>query len=175
MASAIHSRGLDRPLEDDPIGNAIPGMLAGGIVSGGRALASSTLPNVGEEFVKNNIVHESKRLVTQVGGYALEHAAGEVALHAVEHTAHAMAHNTRGHVPKAQQPVAQGAPSSAPPSSSAAGRSGANAVSEPARDPRDGGKSDAAMPAGRDAIPYRPGQAPARIPEAVPDVVVFAG
>jgi len=175
ITSAIHSRGLDRPLEDDPIGNAIPGMVAGGIVAGGRALASSALPHFGKEFVKTNVIHESTRLATQMGSHALEHAAGEVALHGAEHTAHALAHSTRGQMPKGHAPAAHAPQSPAPPSASASGRSGPAGVSEVARDPEEGGKSDAALPAGRDAIPYRPGQAPPRIPEAVPDVVVFSG
>ncbi|MBS2012271.1 MAG: hypothetical protein JST00_05265 [Deltaproteobacteria bacterium] len=170
ITSAIYSRGLDRPLEDDPLGNAIPGLVAGGIVSSGRALASSTLPNLGKHAA-TNLAHESGRIAKQVGSHALEHAGSEAAMHIV----HAFAHSTtRGQMPIAQNRATPPSASAAP-SSGAAGRSGANAVSEPAHDPAEGGKSDAALPAGRDAVPYRPGQALPRIPEAVPDVVVFSG
>lgn len=145
MASAAHTKPRDLPLKDDPVGNAIPGLVAGGIVAGGSAIASGALTG-------------TKAVVVAVGKHLAEEVVTEGVQLAAEHGAHAL----RGHEGAADA----SAPSMAAPAvTTPAGRSGPRAVSEPVRQPA--GKSEPAPPAGRDAIPYLPGHAPGRIPEAL--------
>jgi len=155
---AEETRKLDRPIESDPIGNAIPGLLAGGIVAGVEAAAAEA---------------GAAGIVGSIAKHSAEHIAGDV----IEHAAHVIAerHNAaRGQADKAAPPTADGGESEpdtpyGPPlppaagSSSPAGRSSSKATSESAPDPD---KSQAPVLRGQDRVPYRPGEAPFRVPEA---------
>jgi hypothetical protein len=146
MASRAHTAKTDRPLEDDPIGNAIPGLVAGGIAAGAHSAGAS-----------------AGHFVTDVAKHAALHVAADVIHHAAEHGAHAIGKRVGDASLAPESPPPKQPPSA--PATAAAGRSGSRAVSEPAEEPA--GKSEVSPPVGRDAIPYRPGYAPVRIPEAI--------
>ena len=155
---AEETRKLDRPIQSDPVGNAIPGLIAGGIVGGVRAAAAEA--GVGG-------------IAGSVTKHSAEHIAGDI----IEHGAHALA---EGEKHAEADPAAKGAesktgtqgssdtPYGPPPppngsASGAAGRSSGRATSEAAPEPN---KSEAPPLRGQDRVPYRPGEAPLRVPEA---------
>lgn len=185
MASAAHTALRDRPLQDDVIGNAVPGLVAGGVVSGARALGSSALPSLASRPVAKlatekgveALAHESGALAGTVAKHTAEHVVADGVHHAAEHGAHAIAgHGSHApaHLPSTSEAAAPGASEQAEGAPAPAGRSGSRAVSEPAYEPA--GKSEAAPPAGRDAVPHAPGRAPIRIPEApAPVTMVIRG
>ena len=168
---AEETRKLDRPIESDLIGNAIPGLIAGGIFAGVEAAAAEA----GAAGIAGSIAKHSA-----------EHIAGDVIEHGAHAGAHALAEDEKknaaaGHAPKAAaeaatpgsesesetaKPYGPAPPPMPPPNggaSGAAGRSSEKATSETAPEPN---KSEGPALRGRDRVPYRPGEAPLRVPEA---------
>lgn len=179
LASMRYTATKDRPLEDDPVGNAIPGMVAGGIVGLGRAAAGSALvapsAKISAQRAGEIAAHEAARVVAKTATHNAEHVAAELALHAAEHGAHAAHAAYAKHERATAEAEGLGSPPVLPPTPhgvasppAAAGRSSGSGSSEVARDPMEGGKSEPKGPSGSDRLPYLPGRAPARIPEALP-------
>lgn len=151
LAAAQQTKKADPKLADDPAGNAIPGLVAGGVGAAGSAVSTGA------------------KVTTALAKHVVEHAAAEAIQHVVAEAAHVAA-GVGATLPASTPPGEK--PSSAAP---AAGRSGARGVSEAPTDALDGGKSEPQPPAGRDAIPYRPGKVPVRIPEALPPTMTIRG
>jgi hypothetical protein len=142
---AEETRRLDPPLRHDPIGNAIPGLIVGGLVAGLEAGATGA-----------GLGHTA--------GSIAKHSALHVAAEGVEHGAHAVVPG--GHSPAPPAPPASAAAEpkrSEPTAAAAAGRSSSKATSETAPAPN---KSESPPLRGQDRVPWRPGEAPFRVPEA---------
>lgn len=164
--AAERTRRIDPPIQSDPIGNALPGLLVGGLLGGLRAAAA------GAGIFKS---------AGAAGKEVAEGVAVEVADHGVRRVAqkHADPHKegrAAGAVGGARTGEATrgapGEPCTPHPSPSAeahrvdpgvAGRSSPKGASETVPEPN---KSEAPPLRGQDRVPYRPGEAPFRIPEA---------
>lgn len=162
--AAERTRRLDPPIQSDPIGNAIPALLAGGLLTGLEALAAGagilkSAGAVGKELAK---------------GVALEladHGARDIAdnhsyLQSEDRVAGAIGDARSGE----GKGGAQGSPCAPLPSPSVgqhrvdtARRSSSQGTSEVAPEPN---KSEVPPLRGQDRVPYRPGEAPFRVPEA---------
>jgi hypothetical protein len=128
---AAETKKYDRPLEDDPVGNAIPGLVAGGIVAGAEAAAAGGAKAIAGHVAKHTAVH----------------VAADVIEHEAPHVAHAAA-STMKTGPDAAAPRGaskQSSPSSTP----SGGQSGVGGTCAPAKEPN---QSTAPAPALR--IPY---------------------
>jgi len=136
MRSAAYTKKTDLPLQDDPVGNAIPGLVVVGLSSGVRAASTAAFGGRATGATSHGA-----------------HAAKEQMKRGVELPA----------TPPAA-PTAPSGLSPSGPGPAAVGRSGARGVSEPVE--RSGGMSQPSAPAGRDHIPFQPGRAPLHIPEA---------
>lgn len=146
---------VDQPLEDDPIGNAIPGLLAGGIVGGLEGAAGGA---------------GARGIAGSVAAHAVEHVEADALTHA--HPAHGAhgAHSARDphEARTAPKPtvVPKQATATAAPARKAdvpAGQTGANGLSsEPVKEPNE---SVPPPVIGRDRSPYAPGTAPVCVPE----------
>lgn len=163
MRSGAYTKKTDLPLQDDPVGNAIPGLVVGGLSSGVRAAATSAFGGSAKN-VASNVAHESIRMAGAIGRHAAEDVAAEAITHGAEHGAHAAKEQIKRGVDLPAAKMAPSGPSPSGPGPAAVGRSGARGVSEPVE--RSGGMSHPAVPTGQDRIPFQPGMVPVRIPEA---------
>lgn len=153
---------IDHPLDEDPIGNAIPGLLAGGIPAGVEAAAGRL---------------GARAVAGAVAGHAIEHVEADALTHA--HAAHSDhgTHGTHHAATKQSQPMTKPTqpttkPAEAPKTSTAtpalqphvpAGQSSASGLSSESVKEPTGSVPPPVL--GRDRSPYAPGTAPVCIPE----------
>ena len=157
---------IDQPLEEDPIGNAIPGLLAGGIMGGVEAAAGGA---------------GARGIGSAVAGHVVEHVEADALTHAhAAHGAHGVhpANDAHGATTKptaprtpGTKPISTDAPKASKASTATpalkpyvpAPQTGAGGLSsEPVKEPT---HSVAPPVLGHDRSPYAPGTAPVRIPE----------
>ena len=89
MRSAGYTKGTDKPLEDDVIGNALPGLVVGSVAAGVRAGAASVWGGSAKHLVENT-VHETGRMAAALATHVGEDAVAETLVIGAEHTGHAI-------------------------------------------------------------------------------------
>lgn len=142
--AAAETARRDKPLEDDVVGNMIPGLFAGGLTAGLQAGASGAG-------------------IRGIAAHVLEHAVIDVEADIIHHEVSHAANGAGSHGAN----EAAGGPSHTSPPSTAAGRSSSRAASEVAPEPNQSVPNEVEKaPVGRDRTPYAPGHAPVKIPEA---------
>lgn len=155
----LRTKAIDRPLQDDPLGNAIVGAVAGGVGAGVRAAASEAAAGAAGRSVLGHMAEETGK---QLAKGAAKEGVKDAATHA------AREHGIRsGRIALAPEPHAPPAATQ----TDAAGRSSPRAASEVAPEPNASTTEDVT---GRDRVPFAPGKAPVRVPEA-PLAVVIRG
>lgn len=141
LRDSLRTQAIDRPLEDDVIGNLIPGAIVGGagaaVRAGGASLGAMATA-------------AAKKVATKLASGAAKHAAVESLKRSVDVT-----------TLDAPANVSQSSASSG----GAAGVSRGGA-SVPVTEPNESKVEPEAPPVGQDRSPYAPGYAPIRIPEA---------
>jgi hypothetical protein len=139
----LRTKAIDPPLEDDVIGNMIPGALVGGAAGAIHGLAARE----GAAGVAHAaLAHATKDVAYEAGAHA--------AAHAVHEGAERVIRSSFGHpaeTPEHASPVGPGGMSK-------------DAASMPVSEPVESQSPPA--PVGHDRSPYAPGFAPLRIPEA---------
>lgn len=138
----------DKPLEDDVIGNMLPTLLVTGVATAVKTALAEGLGAVASHVAKHAVIEVVGEQVVHAGA----HGAVEVAKSFVP--APAIADDAK--------PL-EATPTPAPTS---AGRSGARGASEPATEPTQSIDPRQEAPTFRDRVPYAPGRAPLRVPEA---------
>jgi hypothetical protein len=135
----------DLPLEDDPVGNALPGLLVGALVAAvGGAAPSGT--------------------ASAAARGAAHHASREVQAAVMENGAHAVLHRQGALPPDSKGPSRPTERPSAPkPSPTPPGKTSPKASSQVVKEPN---RSEPPHVSGQDRVPYAPGAAPVRVPDA---------
>lgn len=160
---AKRTEAYDRPLQDDPLGNALAAAAVGGILYGGKMAAKEALETGLESAGRSVLSHAAEKVAKDVPKQVIKHVVKEAVKSYVEKA-------TRG---DGTVPSSAASGSTTEPSNEAAGGWSIGATSA---EPKTPNQSDApAPPVGQDRVPFAPDQAPFRIPELQQESVRVKG
>lgn len=160
---AKRTEAYDRPLQDDPLGNALAAAVVGGLLYGGKMAAKEALETGLESAGRSVLSHAAEKVSKEVPKQVIKHVVKETVKSYIENA-------TKGD--GSSSPSGTSGATTQPSNEAAGGWS----IGATSAEPKTPNQSEAPpAPVGQDRVPFAPDQAPLRIPEVQQESVRVKG